>query len=94
MKKTFTILTVLLAVVIMNTNVIAQKDGDLITNGIFRTLRSKIMNEERKLLISLPPGYERSNKEYPVIYITDGSEYTFQRSAGLIRYSSHKDYPY
>jgi len=33
---------------------------------------SRIMQEERTILVALPPGYARSTERYPVLYFTDG----------------------
>ena len=43
-----------------------------ITIGETVTIRSDIMDEERTLLVSTPPGYEQSGQSYPVLYMTDG----------------------
>ncbi len=36
------------------------------------TLPSKVLGEERTLLVALPEGYARSARQYPVLYLTDG----------------------
>jgi enterochelin esterase-like enzyme len=36
------------------------------------TMQSKILNMERKYAIYLPPGYEQSDREYPVLYLLHG----------------------
>ncbi|MDX2436588.1 MAG: alpha/beta hydrolase-fold protein [Acidobacteriota bacterium] len=46
--------------------------GEPITIGETITMPSKIMGEERTILISTPPGYEQSSERYPVLYMTDG----------------------
>ncbi len=33
---------------------------------------SRVLQEERTLLVALPPGYARSAERYPVLYFTDG----------------------
>ncbi len=35
---------------------------------------SKILNETRRLLVSLPKGYDRSTEAYPVLYLMDGAQ--------------------
>lgn len=37
------------------------------------TMQSKILNMERKYAIYLPPGYEQSEREYPVLYLLHGA---------------------
>ncbi len=46
--------------------------GTPITVGERVKIPSKILEEERTLLVSLPPGYARSTERYPVLYFTDG----------------------
>ncbi len=43
-----------------------------ITVGETLKLQSKILGEERKILISTPLGYSQSEERYPVLYLTDG----------------------
>ena len=43
-----------------------------ITIGETVHIASKIMGEERTILVSTPPGYERSTDRFPVLYVTDG----------------------
>jgi len=53
--------------------VTAQSKDDNVIIGKYDKLHSKILNEERTLLISLPQGYEHSQEKYPAIYVLDGS---------------------
>jgi predicted alpha/beta superfamily hydrolase len=48
-------------------------------------LRSEILDEERKLQISLPRGYRNSTDNYPVVYVLDG-EGQFMQASGAIRF--------
>ena len=45
------------------------------------TLKSKILNMERKFAIYLPPDYELSQRSYPVLYLLHGAGET----AGTLR---------
>jgi len=38
------------------------------------TIASKILKEDRKVLISLPVGYEKTTSKYPVLVLTDGMQ--------------------
>lgn len=49
--------------------------GEPITIGETITLPSKIMGEERTILVSTPPGYDQSSQSYPVLYMTDGNQH-------------------
>jgi predicted alpha/beta superfamily hydrolase len=42
--------------------------------GTTRTIKSAILNEERKVLVHLPANYDTSGKSYPVLYLLDGTE--------------------
>jgi hypothetical protein len=46
--------------------------GAPITVGEMVKIPSKILQEERTILVSLPGGYARSTERYPVLYFTDG----------------------
>lgn len=54
----------------------AQQTGDDIVIGEYVTLHSKILDEERTLLIHLPPDYEESHLRYPVLYHLYGNHVT------------------
>jgi predicted alpha/beta superfamily hydrolase/Tfp pilus assembly protein PilF len=56
------------------TSTLAQQDNEGITIGTYRMLHSKILNEDRILLISLPRGYEGSTISYPVVYLLYGDQ--------------------
>jgi len=49
--------------------------GEPITIGETITLPSKIMGEERTILVSTPPGYDQTSQSYPVLYMTDGNQH-------------------
>ena len=53
--------------------------------GQTSTLHSDILNEDRKLEIHLPKGYEDSNNTYPVLYLLD-SDYNFKHAVGTAEY--------
>ena len=42
--------------------------------GIKDSVQSKILNENRQLIVSLPKDYEVSNETYPVLFLLDGIE--------------------
>ena len=35
-------------------------------------LRSRVLNEDRKLMVATPAGYDQGRQRYPVLYLTDG----------------------
>jgi predicted alpha/beta superfamily hydrolase len=42
--------------------------------GLARTIKSAILNEDRRVLVHLPAGYDTSGASYPVLYLLDGTE--------------------
>lgn len=57
-----------------------------LTIGEIRTLKSKILNEERTLNIYLPQNFDKT-KSYPVIYLLDGSiNEDFIHVTGLVQF--------
>ncbi|MDH6252162.1 putative alpha/beta superfamily hydrolase [Chryseobacterium sp. H1D6B] len=57
-----------------------------LTIGEIRTLKSKVLNEERILNIYLPQGFDKT-KSYPVIYLLDGSmNEDFIHVSGLVQF--------
>jgi len=67
-------ITVLMALVILIMPVLAQEDGDPISIGTYRGLHSKVLDEDRILLINLPQGYDEATHGYPVLYILYGGQ--------------------
>ncbi|MEM7355135.1 MAG: alpha/beta hydrolase-fold protein, partial [Acidobacteriota bacterium] len=49
------------------------------------TLQSKILGEERSLLVSTPERYTTSNDRYPVFYLTDGKAH-FEHTAATVQF--------
>ena len=50
----------------------AAFSGELITIGETIQIQSKIMGEERTILVSTPRGYEQNSERFPALYMTDG----------------------
>lgn len=51
---------------------------------------SKVLNENRKIYVQLPEGYERSNMKYPVLMVMDG-EWLFHLANAHQRYYSYDE---
>lgn len=50
----------------------APQDGAPIAIGNYRTIHSKILDEDRTLLVHLPESYSRTSASYPVAYLLYG----------------------
>ncbi len=86
-------LTIVIACALFSIATAAQNKSDDIIAGRKVKIFSKILNEEREILISLPNGYEQSAQRYPVVYIADGSEFKLIALGGMIQYLSYWEMP-
>ncbi len=50
------------------------RDGDPVAIGTYRQLHSRILDEDRFLLVSLPPDYDESSLSYPVLFVLYGNQ--------------------
>ena len=67
------VLTVLLLLVLGTQRMVVAQEVS-VKLGIARGIQSTILNEERKVLVHLPTGYDTSGKAYPVLYLLDGNQ--------------------
>jgi predicted alpha/beta superfamily hydrolase len=74
MKRINRIIITLMALAVFIMPSLAQEDGDPVSIGIYRKLHSKILNEDRMLLVNLPKGYNATTNSYPVLYILYGGQ--------------------
>ena len=61
----------LLSLILMFVSLIAFSQESKVFDEL--TLTSKILNMERKYAVYLPPGYENSQRSYPVLYLLHGA---------------------
>ncbi len=54
----------------------AQEDGDDVVIGTYRVFHSRILDEDRLLVVHLPHGYETDKIAYPVLYHLYGDNIT------------------
>jgi hypothetical protein len=72
--------------ILITTNAWCQRDNKIVIGSI-DSIYSKVLNEQRKIWISLPSSYGRglnAAKKYPVIYLLDGDGH-FQSVAALLK---------
>jgi len=80
----------LLGIFIFSLNIINAQENNAIQIGNSFSIHSKILNEERTCLISLPESYSDAahmDKRYPVIILLDGSTH-FETAAATIHFMS------
>jgi enterochelin esterase-like enzyme len=58
------------ALILICSSVLSAQSGKVFDN---LSMKSKILNMDRKYAIYLPPDYETSNRSYPVLYLLHGS---------------------
>lgn len=63
--------------------------NDLII-GSSTLIKSKVLNETRKIFVSLPEGYEETEVSYPVLYFSDGQAH-FEIMASAVRFLTKAD---
>ncbi len=61
-----------------------------VTTGYSLKFHSNILNEDRTINISLPEGYEKSTKKYPVLYMLD-AQWNFNHTAQNLGWLSNSD---
>lgn len=54
---------------------LSQENSSQISVGINHTIKSSILNEERRIQIYTPDSYSKTKQKYPVLYILDGQQY-------------------
>jgi predicted alpha/beta superfamily hydrolase len=78
MKKTFLFATLLLLC-----SLTATAFGQGYGAGNRFTIKSETLGEERTVIVRTPPGYERNNQRYPVLYLTDGDAHVAHTGATI-----------
>jgi len=84
---TKTLLFCLIGVFIMKTSNLQAGDDNKIVIGEKVIIQSKVLNEDRTMLIYLPDSYRLSNKTYPVLYLLDGG-FHFHHTSGIVQFLS------
>jgi len=56
---------------------LGQADGDDVVIGTYRQVPSRILGEDRRIIVGLPQGYEDSDLSYPVVVKLHGSPLSF-----------------
>lgn len=78
MKK----IVLLVIITIFYTHVSAQIEATDNVVGRNHLIHSEILSEERQIQIYLPEGYDKSEQQYPVVYVLDGQRF-FLHTVGL-----------
>ncbi|MFC1564794.1 alpha/beta hydrolase [candidate division KSB1 bacterium] len=93
MKPITKIIILLLTLFSSATLLLAQEDNSSVPIGEYRRLHSRVLNEDRIILIHLPRGYEESQDRYPVLYCLDGDDLSLAFSSATVRILSRRKIP-
>lgn len=66
---------IFMALCVIVAELCVAQGNDSISIGINHTIKSSILNEDRKIQIYIPDDYSDSKEAYPVLYILDGQWY-------------------
>lgn len=61
----------------------SQVDNNQLVLGEYLKIQSKILNEERRIFVRVPFGYELSNEKYPVLYVLDENTHSIHASGTI-----------
>jgi predicted alpha/beta superfamily hydrolase len=90
-------LLILAVLSVCSNSVFAQCADDSVVETVSKreVIHSRILKEDRPILIHLPQNYQSSENRYPVLLILDADqECHFQRSVELVEsFADHKDLP-
>ncbi|SHM21337.1 alpha/beta hydrolase [Chryseobacterium polytrichastri] len=81
-------LLIFCSIIFISQSLVLAQNGNVkpLTIGEIRTIKSKVLNEERTLNIYLPLGFDKT-KSYPIIYLLDGSmNEDFIHVTGLVQF--------
>lgn len=78
----------LLTLLILSATILFSQEIKL---GFIDSINSKELNENRKIIIKLPKGYDETKKSYPVIYRLDGNIDLFSETIGTINRLAYID---
>lgn len=88
----FGLATLLLASVLHATPAVSlDQEVEDLTVGERITVHSKVLDEDRTVLVALPKGYSDSKARYPVLYMLDG-EFFFYQAAAAVNFLSECTY--
>jgi predicted alpha/beta superfamily hydrolase len=68
-------------------NANAQENADDIILGKTISLQSKVLGEERQIMVYVPGGYDQTTTKYPVLYLLDGRAH-FQHASSTVQFLS------
>ena len=80
--KVITVLTIILCFALSS---YSGNNAETIIGGERITIHSKVLNEDRVILISVPDNYDNTDMRFPVLYVLDGNTH-FRHAVGATDY--------
>jgi len=84
-----TLLICLIGAFVVSTSNLQAGDDNKIVIGEKVTLQSKVLDEERTMLLYLPDGYDLTEANFPVMYVLDGGAH-FHHASGIVQFLSSR----
>jgi len=82
--KASTVFAVLFVLIMNQTFIQAQEDGDDVIIGKYKVIHSNILDEDRLLFVHLPWEYEDTQLRYPVLYLLYVDIYNYFAEAAIV----------
>jgi predicted alpha/beta superfamily hydrolase len=79
----FLLVQIVIIPISLSSSGVAQQMEIVIGHSV--QLQSEILGEQRRISVYTPPGYDRSNVSYPVLYLLDGDVH-FQHGAATVEF--------
>ncbi len=86
-RRNFMFINAFALTIMLSSSVLAQSDTTDVIIGKVLTMRSKVLGEDRKILLYTPDNYSSSAQACPVLYLLDGETHFFHVS-GLVSFLS------
>ena len=83
--KKLKITSVLLITLCFALSSYSGNNAEIIAGGERITIHSKVLNEDRVILISVPDNYDNTDMRFPVLYVLDGNTH-FRHAVGATDY--------
>ena len=83
-------LSLLIILFLQSSLILCQSENNNYSIGNSINIKSKILNEDRRIFVSLPEDYNSTDKRYPVLFVLD-SKTNFKHSFGTESYLSEAE---
>ena len=78
---------IIIVAILFGSLVILKADEQNFSIGELITIKSKVLDEDRNIVVYTPSSYSASKQHYPVIYLLDGETH-FHHASGIVEFMS------